>query len=149
MPIRPDLRKYYGPVWQSVRARILERAGGKFDAKGKYLGGARCEQCKVPDQQRVQRGRGGLWKSLLVGEQSLWRDRHGELTDILPCYPRVRTVRIVLTVAHLNHTPGDDRDENLKALCQWCHNHYDAPVRAVHARETRMTRKDKGRPLLA
>jgi hypothetical protein len=30
----------------------------------------------------------------------------------------MRTVLIVLAVAHLNHTPGDDRDENLAALCQ-------------------------------
>jgi len=39
MPIRPDLRQYYKPpVWAAVRCRILERAGGKFDAAGKYLG---------------------------------------------------------------------------------------------------------------
>ena len=144
MPIRPDLRQHYGSVWQSVRARVLERAGGKFDKKGKYLGGAKCEQCQVPDQQRAERGPGGLWKSLLVGERSLWRDARGELTDILPCYPRVRIVRIVLTVAHLNHVAGDDRDKNLKALCQWCHLNYDAE----HHKESRKVRKDKGRPLL-
>lgn len=38
---------------------------------------------------------------------------------------------IVLTVAHLNHTPEDCRDENLLHLCQGCHNRYDAPVRAA------------------
>jgi hypothetical protein len=70
MPIRPDLRQHYGSVWQSVRARILERAGGKFDKKGKYLGGARCEQCKVPDQQRVERWF-GAWRSLLKGRPLL------------------------------------------------------------------------------
>lgn len=36
---------------------------------------------------------------------------------------------VVLTVAHLNHTPEDCRDENLAALCQKCHNSYDAPTR--------------------
>jgi 5-methylcytosine-specific restriction endonuclease McrA len=41
----------------------------------------------------------------------------------------LRIVRIVLTVAHLNHTPEDCRDENLKALCQRCHNRYDAAER--------------------
>jgi len=29
--------------------------------------------------------------------------------------------KVVLTVAHLNHDPADNRDENLKALCQSCH----------------------------
>jgi 5-methylcytosine-specific restriction endonuclease McrA len=55
-----------------------------------------------------------------------------------------RTVSIVLTVAHLNHTPGDDREENLMALCQWCHLNYDR----LHHKETRSDRKDARRPLL-
>lgn len=133
MPIRPDLRQYYKPsVWAAVRTRILERAGGKFDAKGKYLGGARCEKCKAPDRERIVRWEGqGAWASILD-----WS---------LDPTAKARIVRIVLTIAHLNHVAGDDRDENLKALCQWCHLHYDAE----HHAETRKTRKDKGRPLLA
>ena len=35
-------------------------------------------------------------------------------------------VRIVLTVAHLDHTPENCSDENLIHLCQKCHNSYDA-----------------------
>lgn len=37
--------------------------------------------------------------------------------------------KVVLTVAHLNHTPEDCRDENLKDACQRCHNRYDMPAR--------------------
>lgn len=48
-----------------------------------------------------------------------------------------KEVRIVLTVAHLNHEPEDCRPENLRALCQRCHNQYDAKHRA----ETRMANK--------
>lgn len=33
--------------------------------------------------------------------------------------------KVVLTVAHLNHTPEDCADDNLKAMCQGCHLHYD------------------------
>ena len=33
--------------------------------------------------------------------------------------------KIVLTVAHLNHTEEDCRDENLKAMCNRCHLRYD------------------------
>ncbi|MBC6441213.1 MAG: hypothetical protein GDA49_12565 [Rhodospirillales bacterium] len=37
--------------------------------------------------------------------------------------------RVVLTVAHLDHTPEHCGDDNLAALCQRCHNRYDAPMR--------------------
>lgn len=45
--------------------------------------------------------------------------------------------KIVLTVAHLNHTPEDCRDENLKAMCQRCHLRYDASHHQANASETR------------
>jgi 5-methylcytosine-specific restriction endonuclease McrA len=38
--------------------------------------------------------------------------------------------RIVLTIAHLDHTPENCARENLRALCQKCHNKYDAKHRA-------------------
>lgn len=44
-----------------------------------------------------------------------------------------RMAKIVLTIAHLNHQSGDCRPENLRALCQRCHNRYDAE----HRKETR------------
>lgn len=40
-----------------------------------------------------------------------------------------RAGRGVWTTAHLNYDPSDNRDENLKALCQACHNRYDAAKR--------------------
>jgi len=33
--------------------------------------------------------------------------------------------RVVLTVAHINRDTFDNRDENLKALCQRCHLQHD------------------------
>lgn len=33
--------------------------------------------------------------------------------------------KVILTVAHLNHTPEDCDDGNLRAMCQGCHLHYD------------------------
>lgn len=41
-----------------------------------------------------------------------------------------KMVTIVLTVAHFDHQPENCADENLAALCQKCHNNYDAPTRA-------------------
>ena len=48
-----------------------------------------------------------------------------------------KIIKVVLTIAHLNHTPEDCRPENLRALCQRCHNRYDAKHRA----ETRKNNK--------
>ena len=38
--------------------------------------------------------------------------------------------RVVLTIAHLDHTPEHNNPDNLRALCQRCHNRYDAKHRA-------------------
>jgi hypothetical protein len=56
-----------------------------------------------------------------------------------------KRITVILTVGHLNHTPGDDRPENLAAWCQFCHLIFDAE----HHHRTRGARKDGSRPLLA
>lgn len=38
---------------------------------------------------------------------------------------------VVLTVAHLDHQPENCADDNLKAMCQRCHNRMDAPMRRL------------------
>lgn len=144
MPIRADLRKFYGATWRKVtRPRILARAGNK------------CEICGAPNKKRTLRAQG--WWILYPGD--LWR----ELPDVVHAlwnppvpnphpvksvgFPKsiCRDVWIVIGVGHLNNVPGDDRDENLLAMCQYCHLNHDAP----HHRETRATRKDRARPLIA
>lgn len=37
--------------------------------------------------------------------------------------------KVVLTVAHLDHMPENCGDENLRHMCQRCHNRYDMPER--------------------
>ena len=49
---------------------------------------------------------------------------------------------IVLTIAHLDHTPENCSDDNLKALCQRCHNRYDAE----HRKQTRKGNFADGEP---
>jgi hypothetical protein len=46
--------------------------------------------------------------------------------------------RVVCTVMHLDHTPENCADRNLKFGCQLCHNRYDAKHRA----ETRRTKNE-------
>ena len=49
-------------------------------------------------------------------------------------------IRVVLTVAHLDHQPENCSDENLLDWCQKCHNSYDS----AHRRSTRKQTQAKG-----
>jgi 5-methylcytosine-specific restriction endonuclease McrA len=42
---------------------------------------------------------------------------------------------IVLTIAHLDHDTGNNEYENLRALCQRCHNQHDAEYRKNNRRK--------------
>jgi len=53
--------------------------------------------------------------------------------------------KVVLTVAHLNRNTADNRDENLKALCQSCHLNHD---RADNARRRRYGKEYSQNPKL-
>lgn len=44
---------------------------------------------------------------------------------------------IVLTTAHLDHTPEHCEDDNLKAMCQRCHLRYDVDHHRASARRRR------------
>lgn len=51
-------------------------------------------------------------------------------------------VLVVLTIAHLDHQPENCDPSNLRALCQRCHNRYDAKHRAATRSHTKAM-KDK------
>ena len=50
---------------------------------------------------------------------------------------------VVLTVAHLDHNPANCDYDNLKALCEKCHNAYDREHRYHSRRHTMNERKYK------
>lgn len=52
--------------------------------------------------------------------------------------------RVVLTIAHLDHTPEHNDPANLRALCQRCHLTYDAKHHAKTAYQTRRAGKAAG-----
>jgi len=78
------------------------------------------------------------------------RDKAGNKCEGSPQYPDCRaengephpvtTSKVVLTTAHLDHTPENCSDENLKAWCQRCHLTYDADHHAETARQTRRSK---------
>lgn len=51
------------------------------------------------------------------------------------------THRRTLTVAHLDHTPENCADDNLRPWCAPCHIRYDAPHHAQTAAATRQAKK--------
>lgn len=137
MPIRPEHRHHYaGVAWRAIRERILARAANC------------CEQCGVPNADVFFRA-GQYWRDPRTG---IWREyRVGPgLADWLvpPQAGFPHLVKIVLTIAHLDHDPSNNADENLRALCQGCHLRHDVEQHQANARATRQARKDAARPLL-
>lgn len=58
-------------------------------------------------------------------------------------HPRTGS-KVVLTTAHLDHVPEHCELTNLAALCQRCHNSYDAPHRLANRRRTLAARLAAG-----
>lgn len=114
MPI--DYSKY-PPNWKTeIVPRILKRANNK------------CEQCGLENHSYV-------WSVKRHGKSSWHKDK--TYAECLPATIEMhngrlidnpKKVKVVLTVAHLNHdeTNHNVKDEDLKALCQLCHLRYDA-----------------------
>ena len=140
MPIRPEMKDRHPKDWPAISMRIRERDGNK------------CKWCGVPNHELGGRDSEGHWfKARPLGEKLLrlewpkenetawcYRPLPGGCWDKGPFYElRCRIVRIVLTVAHLNHKPEDCSDENLVALCQRCLLRYDAKHHAATAAATR------------
>lgn len=72
-------------------------------------------------------------------------NRHGE-----PAYGT--GANVVLTTAHLDHTPENCGDDNLTAMCQGCHLHYDrehhAETRRANIQEALVLAGQERLPLL-
>lgn len=123
MPIRPENRDRYPDDWPEISARVREEAGQK------------CECCRVPNGAMIRRGttQDGVCVWRLCSD-SVHEDGTDDSGVAVPDSSEdtcdySRPVKAVLTVAHLDHQPENCTRENLKALCQRCHNVYDAPMR--------------------
>jgi len=130
MPIRPENRDRYPPDWPEIRARILRRAGNRCERCGvaNYMLGGRMRDGRfLPAQPLGDSWRGLQWPrpgTVAWCDDGTWSDR-------------LRIIRIVLTIAHLDHQPENCADDNLRAWCQRCHVTYDAQHHAATARRTR------------
>lgn len=135
MPIKAENKHRYPKDWKKIRARILERAGN------------RCERCNVRqygigyrDETAFHYEGGNIYYDDFQYTASYKEAREAAEHINEWCDGEPKRIVIVLTIAHLNHTPEDCRDENLLALCQRCHLRHDAKH---HARNAARTRKQR------
>jgi hypothetical protein len=115
MPIRPDLRPLYPPHWKALSRQV------RFE-RGRGL----CQACRRPHLVTLRCLPDGRW---FDQQTQTWRDRRGRATrwpDLLEA-AEMRTTRVVLAAAHLDHDPRNSRLSNLRSLCQRCHMLQDRP----------------------
>lgn len=124
MPIRPENRDRYPADWPAISAEVREAAGQK------------CQRCGVPNGSAIRRGvsaagealwREAGWSAYMDGVSAETGLEVADTSEDTVEWGRV--VRVVLTVAHLDHRPENCDRANLRAWCQRCHNAYDAPMR--------------------
>ena len=125
MPIRPEEKARYPRDWPAISLRIRARAGHRCEWSG----------CGAPNGTTVLRLRTDPETYLAEGEPDLRGTEPGDW------YP----VKIILTVAHKDHTPENCADDNLVALCQLHHLRLDAKHHAQTARATRERKAGQGR----
>jgi hypothetical protein len=124
MPVRPENLLRYPPEWPAITWVIkFVRAGSRCECVG---------QCSVPNDRMMPWGR-LTWADLTFVHAGRCRAEHG-----LP-HP-ITGSKVVLTTAHLDHTPENCHPANLRAMCQSCHLRYDR----VHHAETRRRRREGG-----
>lgn len=113
MPIKPENKKLYPKNWKEIRKDILKRANNK------------CEFCGVENYSEGYRNEQGEFIES-VGMQQEADELDGE-----------KIIRIILTIAHLDHNPQNNDYGNLRALCQKCHLNYDKEHHKESRRKTR------------
>ncbi len=106
MPI--NYSKYPDNWLSEIRPRILERAQHQCELNG----------C-------VNKHLLSYWSAKKNGKVVGWfeDEEHARSID-----PNTKMVRVVLTIAHLDHDEEnkDVKDERLMSMCQLCHLRYDA-----------------------
>ncbi len=141
MPIKPENRARYPKDWTALSLAARERAKWRCQHPGCaatqysvgrwvcFAGGPhewRPLEGNTPATTAMDRelfmageGRDAAGERWTYGAARAFIDRWAWADDDRPLV-------IVLTVAHLNHTPEDCRPENLAAMCQRHHLAYDA-----------------------
>ena len=127
MPIKPENKKLYPKNFKEISGKVKESQGHK------------CAFCNIPDKIVVYRGVHNGENVYMTENCNLFRADNSEFICNYPnFYASKKAIKVVLTTAHLNHDPTNNAPENLKALCQRCHNAYDAKHRAETRKNTKL-----------
>lgn len=121
MPIKPENKARYPANWKAIRAATLERAGYRCEWAG----------CGVANRTI------GFWNAGVFTKLADSRDDADFSVDSVTIDGE-KVIEIVLTIAHLDHTPENNEPFNLAAMCQRHHLAYD---QAHHTTNAYMTRK--------
>jgi 5-methylcytosine-specific restriction endonuclease McrA len=144
MPIKPENRVRYPADWKDISQRVRDEAG------------QRCEWCRAMNGAMIVRGSDDQEGASLPGYRYVdapvfdhtfhaqtGKPIPGATWDTFDANAR-GPVRVVLTVAHLDHRPENNCRSNLAALCQKCHLNYDKDHHAANAAATRRAKLAKG-----
>lgn len=122
MPIRPENKARYPKDWKAISLRIRARSNGRCECHGE------CGRLHHTEDVPAR----------LVGK------------EVGRCAARnyqpnpITGTKVIFTVAHLDHTPENCADDNLKAMCQRCHLLLDIKTHMRNAAETRRNRRASG-----
>jgi hypothetical protein len=132
LPIKRELRWFYPIDWPEISRRVrFERAGGV------------CEGCGRPHGETVRCLPDGRW---FDAARHTWRNGRGRPArwpDIEEAV-EFRQTRVILAAAHLDHDPGNNRQRNLRSLCQRCHMIHDRSYHLARRRITYLLRRALG-----
>lgn len=130
--------KLYDKTWKTkIRPDILEREG--------YC----CKVCKAKNGSAVFRGVADGIEIYQDIDANIYRTDNGEfitcnayaIIDPSTGNPNQKAVRVVLTIAHLDHDTTNNEYTNLAALCQLHHLRHDKEHHMKNSRKTRDTKK--------
>lgn len=129
-----DYSKYPANWHTEIRPSILERANDC------------CEECYIQNGSFVIRGVYNGIPCVQTEDGYIYREDCTHYTigeDYLgEVHPTNRMIKIVLTIAHLDHDTTNNDPSNLKALCQLHHNRHDKEYRNANRKAT--IKKKKG-----
>lgn len=136
----PFDRSRYPKDWEEIRSRILARDGNRCACTGECDDheGARCN---APNGAFIVR-HDELPAMWLTSEEVIGQ-LHQDGDAGIHGYEHNMPVKVVLTVAHLDHDKGTD-ESRLKALCQRCHLRLDRFQHASNAASTRRRKRTVG-----
>ena len=119
MPI--DYKKYPKDWKTKIRPDILKRAEDC------------CEFCGVHNYETGFREEDGNFR--IESTINNW--------ELAENYDYKKLIKIILTIAHLDHNINNNKYDNLKALCQRCHLKYDSKFHSHNRKQNRNNKKQQ------